>query len=222
VNITRDITARKRLERQLLEISDREQRRIGQDLHDDLCQQLTGIEFMSQSLEQNLAAKFAPEAAAAAEITKLVRGAISDTRDLARGLSPVMLEADGLMPALQQLADNTDKLFNVPCQLCSDASVRVADNAVAIHLYRIAQEAVSNAIKHGRARQICIRLADANDKVTLLIEDNGAGFTHRNAHRAGMGLQIMHYRAGMIGGNLTVDSHTGEGTRITCSFPVPR
>jgi PAS domain S-box-containing protein len=220
VKITRDITARKHLERQLLEISDREQRRIGQDLHDDLCQQLTGIEFMSQSLEQNLAGKSAPEAAAAAEIAKLVRAAISDTRDLARGLCPVMLEADGLMPALQQLADNTDKLFNVSCQLCHDSSVRVADNAVAIHVYRIAQEAVSNAIKHGRARQINVRLKGGSERVTLVIEDNGVGFGSPNARHTGMGLQIMHYRAGMIAGHLMVDSQPGHGTRVTCMFPV--
>jgi PAS domain S-box-containing protein len=220
--ITRDITARKHLERQLLEISDREQRRIGQDLHDDLCQQLTGIEFMSQSLEQNLAGKSLPEAAAAAEITKLVRGAISDTRDLARGLSPVMLEADELTPALQQLADNTSKLFNVSCRLCRDASVLIEDNAMAVHLYRIAQEAVSNAIKHGRAGQIDITLAAADERVTLAIQDNGKGLGHRNGRHTGMGLQIMQYRAGMIGGHFTVDSQPGHGTRVACSFPVPR
>jgi two-component system, LuxR family, sensor kinase FixL len=220
-NITRDITARKHLERQVLEISDREQRRIGQDLHDDLCQQLTGIEFMSQSLQQNLATRSAPEAAAAAEIAKLVRAAISDTRDLARGLSPVMLEADGLMPVLRQLADNTDKVFNVSCQLCHEPTVMVGDSAVAIHLYRIAQEAVSNAIKHGQASRVGITLSGANERLTLTIQDNGRGFETRNGHHGGMGLQIMHYRAGMIGGHLTVDSQTGQGARVTCSFPAP-
>jgi PAS domain S-box-containing protein len=218
--ITRDITARKHLERQLLEISDREQRRIGQDLHDDLCQQLAGIEFMSQSLGQNLTMRSAPEAAAAMEITKLIRGAISHTRDLARGLSPVMLEAEGLMPALEQLADNTEKLFNVSCQLCHDSGVLIEHHSMAIHLYRIAQEAVSNAIKHGRASEIIIKLARLSERGLLIIEDNGTGFGDRNGRRTGMGLHIMQYRAGMIDGSLIVESQAGGGARVICSFPL--
>lgn len=216
--VTRDITSRKRLEKELLEISDREQRRIGQDLHDDLCQQLTGIEFMSQSLEQNLTLKSSSEAAAAADIARLVRETISRTRNLARGLCPVMLEANGLMPALQELADSTEKLFNASCQLRYDSCVLIEDNAAAIHLYRIAQEAVSNAIKHGRANDIIISVAKVSRRVTLCVEDNGVGFPSRKSNCTGMGLRIMEYRAGMIGGSLAVQRRAGGGTSVTCSF----
>jgi PAS domain S-box-containing protein len=219
--VTRDITARKHLEKQLLEISDREQRRIGQDLHDDLCQQLTGIEFMSQSLEQNLVAGSIPEAAAAADITKLIRNAISHTRNLARGLSPVLLETDGLMLALRELAGSSAKLFNVSCQLQYDSLVLIEDSAVAIHLYRIVQEAVSNAIKHGRASEVAISLSKNGRHVTLCIEDNGVGFPARRNNRAGMGLHIMEYRAGMIGGSLAVQPRAGGGTSVTCSIQNP-
>jgi PAS domain S-box-containing protein len=216
--ITRDITPRKRLEKELLEISDREQRRIGQDLHDDICQQLTGIEFMTQSLGQNLALKCVSESATAAEITKLVRQAISHTRNLARGLSPIMLETDGLMAALRELASNTETLFNVSCDFRYDRGLLIEDSAVAIHLYRIAQEAVSNAIKHGRAHRIIISIAMGGERVTLSIEDDGIGCQRREGNGTGMGLRIMEYRAGMIGGSLTIESWLGEGTRVVCSF----
>jgi PAS domain S-box-containing protein len=218
--VIRDITARKQLEKEILEISDREQRRIGQDLHDDLCQRLAGIEFMSQVLEQNLAAKSRPETTAAAEITQLVREAIARTRDLARGLSPVLLESDGLASALQELAMNNEKLFRISCQFQCDSSVLIQDNAVATHLYRIAQEAVSNAVKHGKARQVVIRLAKANDRVVLTITNDGLGFPKAAHKTKGMGLRIMQYRAGMIGGSLTVQREGAAGTNVTCSLSV--
>jgi signal transduction histidine kinase len=188
-------------------------------LHDDLCQQLTGIEFMSQSLEQNLGARSLPEAATAADITRLIRKAISHTRNLARGLSPVMLEADGLMLAMQELAHQTEKLFNVSCELKYDSQVLIEDSAVAIHFYRIAQEAVSNAIKHGRANNVSISLGKESQQVTLCIEDNGVGFHRRKRNRAGMGLHIMEYRAGMIGGSLAVQARPAGGTSVICSLP---
>jgi len=217
--VTRDITARRRLEKEILEISDREQHRIGQDLHDDLCQRLAGIEFMSQFLEQNLAPKSRPEASTAAEITKLVRETIARTRDLARGLSPVMLETDGLRSALQELAANTEKLFNVSCEFQGDFSISI-DNAVATHLYRIAQESVSNALKHGKAKRLIVSLTQANDRLALTIKDNGSGFP-KIAHKTrGMGLRIMQYRAGMIGGSLTVQRQPDGGTSVTCSLQL--
>ncbi|HMJ65497.1 MAG TPA: sensor histidine kinase, partial [Candidatus Binatia bacterium] len=217
-NITRDITRRKRLERQLLEVSDREQRRIGQDLHDDLCQQLTGIEFMSQSVQRHLADRSVPEAAAAADIAKLVREAISHTRDLAHGLCPVILEPGGLMLALQELADNTEKLFGVCCRFHCECKVLIDDSAIAIHLYRIAQEAISNAIKHGKANDLIISLTNVSQGMTLSIEDNGTGLPRQRRTRPGMGLHIMEYRARMIGGSLTVQSRAGGGTSVVCSL----
>src|SRR6185369_14489795 len=142
----RDITERKRLEKEILETSDREQRRIGQDLHDGLCQQLAGIELMSQVLEQNLAGKSKAAAGRVGQIASHVRDTIVHTRSLARGLSPVTLESEGLMSALHELAANTTKLFNVTCHFRCDPPVLLNDQSMASQLFRIAQEAVSNAI----------------------------------------------------------------------------
>ena len=197
---------------ELLEISDREQRRIGQDLHDDLCQQLAGVEMMSQFLEQKLAAQSSTEADTAVEITKLVRQSISHTRDLARGLSPVMLESDGLMPALQELAANTEPLFKVSCQFQCDSSVGIPDNTVATHLYRIAQEALTNAIKHGKAKQVMISLTKVHDHILLAIRDDGIGLPKAALKSKGMGLRI--------GGSLAVQRERDGGTSVTCAFHI--
>jgi len=214
-----DITERKRLEKEVLEISDREQRRIGQDLHDGLCQHLAGIELMSQVVAQKLTAKSKADSARVAEIAKYVREAISQTRLLARGLSPVLREADGLMSALQELAANTTKMFRVACTLECESPVLVHDHAVATHLYRIAQEAVSNAIKHGKARQITIRLDTAGGKNLLLVKDDGVGLPKVIPTQKGMGLRIMEYRAGMVGGVLMVQRDLDGGTSVVCSVP---
>jgi len=218
----RDITERKRLEKEILETSDREQRRIGQDLHDGLCQQLAGIELMSQVLEQNLATKSKPEAARVGEIAGHVRDAISHTRSLARGLSPVTLESEGLMAALHELAANAKKLFNVNCSFRCDPPVPVNDQAVASQLYRIAQEAVSNAIRHGKATQILIQLKAHPGKIVVSVADNGTGFPKALPQQKGMGLRIMQSRAGMIGGTLVLDDNPAGGARVACSVAKTR
>ena len=157
----RDITDRKRteeLERALLSISEREQTRIGQDLHDGLGQHLAGIELMSQVLEQNLRAKkLKSEATRAGDIARHVREAISQTRLLARGLSPFVIKSEDLVSALKELAERTTTVFRVACEFTSSSSLTVSEH-VANHLYRIAQEAITNAIKHGKAKRIGIRL----------------------------------------------------------------
>ncbi|MCL4789918.1 MAG: PAS domain S-box protein [Verrucomicrobia bacterium] len=215
----RDISERKRLEKEILEISDREQRRIGHDLHDGLCQQLAGIELMSQALEQKIAVRSKSDAARAAEISRLVREAIGYTRSLARGLSPVMLEAEGLMSALHELAANTAKMFRVACQFECDPPVRVHDHSAATHLYRIAQEAVSNAINHGKARRVWIGLKSAGGRHVLSIKDDGCGIPKVLPENQGMGLRIMQYRAGMIGGATMVERDLEGGTSVICSVP---
>ena len=219
--ICSDITDRKRLENEILQISEREQHRLGQDLHDGLCQHLAGIEFMSQVLAQRLAAKSKADAASAAEIAKLVRSAISHTRDLARGLSPVVLESDGLMAALQDLAENTQQRFSLSCRFECAPPILIHDNAVATHLYRIAQEAVGNAIKHGQARHIVIRLKTAPPRIALTIHDDGVGLPATLPKHKGMGLRIMQYRAGKCGGSLAAQPDPGGGTRVVCSFFTP-
>lgn len=208
---------RKRLGRELLQISELEQHRIGQDLHDGICQELAGIEIMSQVLVEKLAAKSRTHAANAAEIGRLVREAITHTRDLARGLSPVVLESQGLMSALEELASGTEKIFRVQCQFRCPTPVPVHDNTVATHLYRIAQEAVSNAIKHGKASAIEIGLTRAPEYIRLSIKDDGIGVPDELPRGNGMGLRIMHYRAGMIGGSLVVQKDAGGGTSVVCT-----
>ena len=210
----RDITERKRLEKEILEISEREQRRIGQDLHDGLCQQLAGIEMLSQVLAQKLAAKSKSASARATEIAKAVRESISQTRLLARGLSPVTLEAEGLMSALTELALNTEKLFRIRCDFHCPQDVKFTDHAAATHLFRIAQEAVSNAIKHGKARSITLELREDASHLHLGVTDNGSGFPLQPAPSTGMGLRIMQSRINMVGGTLTVERRPAGGTRV--------
>ncbi len=219
--IFRDITERRRLEKELLEISDQERRRIGQDLHDGLCQHLAGIELMSQVLEQKLSSRSKADAGRAADIARHVREAISQTRSLARGLSPVTLESEGLASALQELATNTEKMFGVTCAVECHGDVRVSAPATLTHLYRIAQEAVSNAIKHGKAKQVQICLESDPARTVLRVTDNGSGIPEPAPRSNGMGLRIMHYRASMIGGTLSVQRSPAGGTTVTCSLAEP-
>jgi two-component system CheB/CheR fusion protein len=218
----RDITERKRLEKEILEISEREQRRIGQDLHDGLCQHLAGIEMLAQVLAQKLGSKSKDASARATEIAKAVREGISQTRLLARGLSPVTLEAEGLMSALTELALNTEKMFRVRCVLDCPEVVKFDDHAAATHLFRIAQEAVSNALKHGKAKNISIRLIESATHLNLRVDDDGIGFPENFSAGTGMGLRIMQTRIGMVGGTLTVERQADAGTSVIFAAPKKR
>jgi signal transduction histidine kinase len=216
--IARDITERKELEREVLGISERERQRIGQDLHDDLCQQLVGLEFLSQALQQQLSGR--PEASKAAEIARLIRGAIDHTRRLARGLAPVDLEAEGLVPALRGLARRASKSFGLKCSVLCPESIPIPDLSVSTHLYRIAQEAVTNSVKHGQARRIQIRLAATDARVCLSIHDNGSGLARGWRQRRGMGLRIMQYRASTLGGTCVIQPEPNGGTTLRCTIPM--
>jgi PAS domain S-box-containing protein len=215
-----DIAERKRLEKEILEISERERRRIGQDLHDDLCQQLTGIAFTSRLLQQRLAARAVPEAGAAEKIVHAVQHATARARDLAKGLHPVRLEADGLAAALRELTATLESVFQVSCRFRCHAgrrSVRVDDPTIAIQLYRIAQESATNAVKHGKAKYICISISVVKGRMKLIIADDGVGIADApNGH--GMGLPVMHQRARMIGAALTISPRRKGGTLVTCSL----
>jgi PAS domain S-box-containing protein len=215
-----DITEHKRLEKTILEISAREQRRIGQDLHDGLGQHLTGIAFMSKVQEQKLMEKGVPEAGDAAKIVNLVNEAINKTRELARGLLPVVSDAQGLMSALQQWAGEVEDLFAVSCRFQCLTPVLIHDDTVATHLYHVAREAVNNAIKHGHARQIVIRLAADEYQGALTIQDDGCGIGSIVPGNKGMGLHLMSYRARMVGGSFEVQRAPIGGTVVTCLFPV--
>ena len=215
----RDITERKRLEKEIIEISNREQQRIGQDLHDGLCQELAGIELMCQVLEQKLAAKSPSESQQVGEIAQHIRAAISHTRKLARGLSPVELEANGFMSALDELAAHVQKLFHVECRLECPQPVMIQNNVFATHLYRIVQEAINNAVKHGKAKRIHISLKPAGDRIALTVADDGLGFSNETKRNDGMGLHIMKYRASVVDAALEVRSGAdGAGTTVSCIF----
>lgn len=226
LEIATDITENKQnesrlrhLERQIMEISEHEREHIGHELHDGLGQQLTGIAFLSKALSQKLAAQNLKEAAACTQIVTLINEAIATTRQLARGLQPVEIEEHGLMSALEELAGNIEKMFSVRCRLIASAPVALRDNAAANHLYRIAQEAAHNAIKHGHARHISIELSAREGKIQLHMRDDGTGFQPGTLPvNAGMGLQIMLYRANMIGARLDIESSPGTGTEVTVSF----
>ncbi len=215
----RDISERKRLEKTILEISETERRRIGQDLHDGLGQHLTGVAFMSKVLEDRLAEASLPEAAEAAKIVRLVNESIKMTRDLARGLLPVVSEEHGLMSALEHWAAEMSELFHVDCRLECGDSILIHDGGLADHLYRLAQEAVTNAIKHGHARNIVIGLAMVKGGGVLTIRDDGDGFDAPKSP-SGLGLRTMNYRAKIIGGSLSVQSSLNGGTVIRCLFPI--
>ena len=215
-----DITERKRLEEAILEISAQEQRRIAQDLHDGLGQHLTGIAFMSKVLEKKLLEQSLPEAAEAKKIVQMVNEAIDYTRQLARGLHPVPVEGPGLMAALKKWASDVEELFHIPCRFHCERPVHINDVTVSTHLYRIAQEAVNNAIRHGKPEQIVIHLRARNQTGTLEIFDDGTGFVRDPAKQPGVGLSIMNYRADIIGGSLKVLPNDDHGVTVTCIFPL--
>jgi PAS domain S-box-containing protein len=218
--LRQEIEQRKRLEKQILNVSEREQRRIGQELHDSIGQQLTGIAFMTKVVEQRLVRKSLDEAADIAEIAKLVNRATDQTRGLAKGLHPVDLNADSLMSALGELAANTEKLFGIRCIFHCKRAVLLNDAEAATSLYRIAQEAVTNAVKHGKAKNIRLELEPGRDKCCLRVKNDGLDFPDdADAKKTGMGLQIMNHRAEMIGGSLEVQKGAKGGAIVTCVFP---
>ena len=217
LSILRDVTERRNLEREIQEISEREQRRLGQDLHDGLGQSMTGIAFLAKVLQQKLQVRELEEAEAAGNIASLINEALSQTRRLSRGLCPVVLDSNDIEVALEQLAENLRTLFSVSCELHCDPEIKIADNAVAVHLYRIAQEAATNAIKHGNAKNVLLSLAGNSSRVILKIKDDGVGFPP-NPKNKGMGLRVMHHRARMIGATISIRQPKEGGITVTCSI----
>lgn len=215
-----EMATRLRLEQEILDIGERERQRIGQDLHDDLGQQLAGAWCLSQALENDLRAGRSKAAASAARITQTLQNALALTRNLARGLHPVAVEAGGLGAALKELATRTAGLFGVDCTCELPAPAPLVDDATATHLYRIAQESMTNAVKHGRASRIVVRLELDPPGARLSITDNGCGLGGQKSAGEGMGLRIMPYRADMIGGRLAITPRPGGGTIVSCRFPV--
>jgi signal transduction histidine kinase/CheY-like chemotaxis protein len=217
-----DITQRKLIERELLRVSDAEKNRIGSDLHDGLGQYLTGISCLSAALRDKLQVQKRSEAEEAATISTLVQEAIAQTRALARGLCPVQLETSGLESALEDLTSQVQRLHGTECSFFPSGPVSSCETAFALHLYRIAQEAINNAVKHSNAKQISVTLDFTKENKVLVIEDDGVGFDPAIEHGLSTGLHLMPYRAAMIGGTLTVTSQPNAGTRVECRFVYPQ
>ncbi len=214
--LQQEIQKRVRLEKEVLAASEREQRRIGHDLHDSLGQQLTATALAGKVLAKKLANKSAEEAAVAERLVAMVEESIELTRRLARSLHPIELQANGLADALQNLAANISKAFNVGCRFEPAGTVTMTGRDAEIQLYRIAQEAASNAIRHGRARNVVIALAAVGEKTMLTVTDDGTGLAADARTKSGMGLRIMGYRADMIGATFDIQNLPTGGARAVC------
>lgn len=213
VIILRDITRSRRLQKQVMNIGDRERQKIGQDLHDDLCPHLIGIQGLSSVLEANLREASSPDAPLAKQIEHLVGAAVEKTRSLTRGLCPVHMVSHGLETALQDLAEHTESVSGVACRFHCDGEVAFKDNTTATHLYYIAQEAVNNAVRHSGAQKVTISLSGKKERIEMRISDEGKGIPV-SLKNTGIGLQIMPYRAKMIGASFNIDSDPESGTMI--------
>lgn len=216
--LLRDVTARRELEQALIEVSEREQRRIGRDLHDGLGAHLTAVAMLCRTLARRAENAKPVTAAALAEVADLVQEGIATARSLARGLNPVNIESAGLAGALQELAHRVEAHAAVRCRLVVDQPAPVFTEEVATHLYRIAQEACSNAIKHSGTDEVTIGLARSAEGVTLSVEDQGAGLPPDAEARGGLGLHAMRYRANFVGAVLEVERPLRGGTIISCTL----
>jgi signal transduction histidine kinase len=221
-NLSNEITARKKVEKAIIEVEERERRRIGHDLHDDLGQRLTGISFKTQGLENRLRKKFIPEAEDASRITSLIDTAKEQVKYLSRGLAPMVEKNDGnLILVLKELVSNIKNIYKIPCVLKCDKTISVTDKTLLRQLYRIAQEAANNAVKHAKPDSIEICLTKDHDEITMTIKDDGSGIA-LPVRNNGMGLEIMKYRAGMINASLIIRQDILKGTIVTCIFSEKR
>jgi signal transduction histidine kinase len=210
-----------RLEREIIGISEREQERIGQDLHDGICQYLAALSCSAASLKSDLEGhRLAAEARVADELAGFLRDAVVQTRNLARGLVPVQMDEAGLASALEELAASATRLLGIRCVYESAGAPVIQDNGVAMHLYRIAQEAINNATKHGKATTVRVSLVADGEATTLQIVDDGEGISKTSTGSDGMGLGLMYYRARLVGGVLTIGEPPTGGTVISCGIPL--
>lgn len=208
---------RRDLERQILQIGEDERRRIGHDLHDGLGQHLTGISLLSESMAQQISAGMTSPAAQAETITRLVSEAVRWTRDLARNLWPATLERDGFVTAMEELSASAAVLLRIQCTWTHDGPPVSIEPERAIHLYRIVQEALSNSVKHGKAKSAVVSLNVEDEEMILTVLDDGCGLSEKTRDNPGLGLRIMSYRANMIGALLKFErASVSGGTRVTC------
>ncbi len=214
-----DISDRRALERRLLDTSAEEQRRIGNDLHDGVGQELTGLSMIAQSLVIALSRASRPESAMAEKLSAGIHRSLSQVRKLARGMNPVDIDALGLMSSLSDMTQKLNELHCVRCTFECTEPILLRDNQTATQLFRIAQEATTNAIKHSKAEQIVIELGRTNDGASLRIADDGVGISQDDSSKPGMGLQTMQYRADIIGCSLRISKNQDRGTEVICEIP---
>lgn len=215
--LEKELDRRKGLEGEILSIGDREQQRLGQELHDGLCQHLTAVAFMSRSIAMRLKNHRVIEVGDIEKIAQLVNDAATDTRNLSRALHRLDVDAAGLVNALQDLVDR--EIWRTPCRLEVKPSFRIEDDAAAGHLYRIAREAIINANKHAQAREIIVKLQRSRREMVLHVIDDGVGLSDERKLKQGLGLHIMNYRAQLVGGRLEIASPKNRGTRVSCYLP---
>jgi len=219
LSVGNDITQRKVLEREILEVTEREQRRIGRDLHDSLGQNLTGLAFLIEGFSRKLKKEFPGDVRAANQMVALINEAVSQVRYLARGLDPIGLDKGGLMAGLREMSCNVESVFGVPCKFEYKKPVIINNELISAQMYHIAQEAINNATKHSKAKHIRIMLKERRGGITLSIADDGIGISEKKQGTRGMGLHIMRYRAENIGGKLTFSHGRGGGTVVKCTVP---
>ena len=219
-----DLEERRQLEADLVAVSEHEQQRIGQDLHDGLCQHLAAIGLAARSLSEDLKNQSLPGAQDAEMIHSSIHEAVNEARSLARGIFPVHVDRHGLTVALGELAQNTSRLTGVKIEVQDEGDTQISPPEAAMHLYRIAQEAVGNAVRHGGAQHVLIRLGGDEGFIVLTIVDDGQGFQVQEQGRSssGMGLRTMRYRAQVLGARLHINPVSGGGTSVRCVVPVTR
>jgi len=214
-----DVTERKQADLALVAVSEEVRRLIGQELHDALGQQLTGISLLARALDKKLQDGVRGDPKEAAEITSLAMGAVQEVKRLAHGLYPTDLDRLGLQAVLGELARSLSRMYGVECAYQGEESTIELDERTALHLYRIAQEATTNSVKHGRPQQVAIDLFRENDAIHLLVRDDGDGISGTIGPGRGMGLKIMQHRANMVGARLDIESTPGEGVIVRCVLP---
>jgi signal transduction histidine kinase len=217
--LERTMDQRQELERELLAISEREKRRIGEDLHDSVCQELTATALFLKSSAKAVEAESPAAAETLSESAQIVNRNVGLARDLARGLQPADLKGSGLKEALRDLALQSCESSEIKCHFKVTRGVRVPNDTVALHLYRIVQEAVKNAVKHSGAKNVLVTLDKAKDKVCVSIEDDGKGFSPTRRSK-GLGLHLMRYRANALGGELKIHKRKHGGTEVRCIVPL--